>query len=106
MAETINPSAGYLLVQPSKKSKETAGGLVLPDEATKERPVTGRVVAVGADYWHDGTNNKSEFEVGDTVIYHAYAGGEYKDEFDNAWRLLPFYGDQRPIGKITKQENR
>ncbi len=103
MAETIQPGAGFLLVQPIEKPKSVAGGqIAIPDEGSKERPVKGRVIAVGAKHWEDGQYHEAENEAGDLIIYHAYAGIEYKDEDRNDWRLIPFTGDQRPVATIKE----
>ena len=49
----------------------TAGGLIIPDTA-KEKPLAGKVVAVGP-----GTSEvKMEVKVGDEVLYGKYAGTE------------------------------
>lgn len=100
MAETIQPTAGYLLVQPIEKPGVTEGGIAIPDEGGKERPVKGRVLAVGAKLWDDGAYHEAENKVDDVVIYHAYAGVEYKNDYGQAWRLIPFVGDQRPVATV------
>lgn len=101
MAETIQPMAGYLLVQPIEKPNSIADGTIsIPDEGSKERPVKGRVVGVGRGIWYDGKHQDAENKVGDLIIYHAYAGIEYQNADRQDWRLIPFVGDQRPVATI------
>ncbi len=56
---------------PNPAEEKTAGGLIIPDTA-KEKPLVGKVVAVGP-----GTAEvKMEVKVGDEVLYGKYAGTE------------------------------
>lgn len=65
----IKPLADRVVIEPNPAEEKTAGGLYIPDTA-KERPLVGKVVAVGA-----GTADvKMEVAVGDTVLYGTYAG--------------------------------
>ena len=67
----IKPLADRVVIEPNPAEEKTAGGLFIPDTA-KEKPLAGRVVAVGA-----GTSEvKMEVSVGDTVLYGKYAGTE------------------------------
>ena len=60
-----------VLVLPNPAEEKTAGGLIIPDTA-KEKPLAGKVVAVGP-----GTSEvKMEVKVGDQVLYGKYAGQE------------------------------
>ena len=55
----------------SDRVLKTAAGLIIPDTA-KEKPLAGKVVAVGP-----GTSEvKMEVKVGDQVLYGKYAGTE------------------------------
>jgi chaperonin GroES len=68
---TIKPLSDRVLVLPNAAEEKTAGGLFIPDTA-KEKPLMGKVVAVGpctADI-------KMEVKEGDTVLYGKYAGTE------------------------------
>ena len=59
----------YILPNPAEE--KTAGGLIIPDTA-KEKPLAGKVIAVGP-----GTSEiKMEVKVGDQVLYGKYAGQE------------------------------
>ena len=60
-----------VLIQPNPAEEKTAAGLIIPDTA-KEKPLAGKVVAVGP-----GTSEvKMEVKVGDQVLYGKYAGTE------------------------------
>jgi chaperonin GroES len=75
----ITPVAGYLLVQPQKKDKTTASGIVIPDNST-DKPQQGKVLAVGDVFVSDyGTKKDSPVKVGDVIIYREWGGKEYKD---------------------------
>ena len=68
---TIKPLSDRVLVLPNPAEEKTAGGLFIPDTA-KEKPLMGKVVAVGP-----GTADiKMEVKVGDMVMYGKYSGTE------------------------------
>jgi len=68
---TIKPLSDRVLVLPNPAEEKTAGGLFIPDTA-KEKPLMGKVVAVGP-----GTSEiRMEVKVGDQVLYGKYAGQE------------------------------
>ena len=67
----IKPLSDRVLIQPNPDEEKTAAGLIIPDTA-KEKPLAGKVVAVGP-----GTSEvKMEVKVGDQVLYGKYAGTE------------------------------
>jgi chaperonin GroES len=71
----VKPLADRVLIQPEAAEEKTAGGIIIPDTA-KEKPVRGRVVAVG-------TGKKDEpmtVKVGDQVLYGKYSGTEISVE--------------------------
>ena len=61
------------------ESKETKrGGIIIPDTA-KEKPMEGKVVAVGSGKLEkDGKRSPLEVKVGDKVLFGKYAGTEIK----------------------------
>ena len=70
-AMNVKPLSDRVLVLPNPAEEKTAGGLIIPDTA-KEKPLAGKVVAVGP-----GTSEvKMEVKVGDQVLYGKYAGQE------------------------------
>lgn len=71
----VKPLSDRVLVKPNPAEEKTASGLFIPDTA-KEKPLMGKVVAVGP-----GTSEiKMEVKVGDMVIYGKYAGTELSHE--------------------------
>ena len=67
----IKPLSDRVLIQSNPAEEKTAAGLIIPDTA-KEKPLAGKVVAVGP-----GTSEvKMEVKVGDQVLYGKYAGTE------------------------------
>lgn len=71
----VRPLSDRVLVKPNPAEEKTAGGLFIPDTA-KEKPLMGKVIAVGP-----GTADIAmEVKVGDTVMYGKYAGTELNYE--------------------------
>ena len=67
----IKPLADRVLIQPTAAEEVTAAGIIIPDSA-KEKPLKGKVLAVGA-----GTKDEEMvLKEGDTVLYGKYAGTE------------------------------
>ena len=67
----VKPLADRVLIEPNPAEEKTAGGLFIPDTA-KEKPLAGKVIAVGP-----GTADvKMEVKTGDQVLYGKYAGQE------------------------------
>ena len=46
----LQPLQDWALIEPSEAKGKTTGGLVIPDTA-KEKPVEGKVLAVGTGRW-------------------------------------------------------
>ena len=67
----IKPLSVRVLILPNPAEEKTEGGLFIPDTA-KEKPLAGKVIAVGP-----GTSEvKMEVKEGDQVLYGKYAGTE------------------------------
>ncbi len=74
----IRPLQDRLLVQPILDKEVRKGGIIIPDSA-KERPIEGRVKAVGkGKIGDDGKAIALEVKVGDKVLYSKYGGTEIK----------------------------
>ena len=63
----FQPLANRVLVQREEEVTTTASGIILPDNA-KEKPLQGKVLAVGPDAEEEG------IRVDDTVVFAKYAG--------------------------------
>ncbi len=73
---TVRPMEDRVLVKPTEAETKTASGIFLPESAT-EKPMTGKVVAVGPGKLNDdGGRTALSVKKNDTVIYGKYAGTE------------------------------
>ena len=76
----INPLGDRVIVEPKEAEETTKGGIILPDTA-KEKPIEGKIVAVGPGKITDeGKEVKMSVKVGDTVLYGKYSGTEINIE--------------------------
>lgn len=67
----VKPLADRVIIESTPAEEVTVAGIIIPDSA-KEKPLKGKVVAVGP-----GTKDEAmELKVGDTVLYGKYAGTE------------------------------
>ena len=67
----IRPLADRVLIEPTAAEEVTMGGIIIPDSA-KEKPLRGKVLAVG-----NGTKDEPMvLKEGDKVLYGKYAGTE------------------------------
>jgi chaperonin GroES len=72
----VKPLEDRVLVKPIEREEKTESGLYLPETA-KERPVQGKVVAVGPGRrLENGQTAPMSVKKGDTVMYGKYAGSE------------------------------
>jgi chaperonin GroES len=77
---TVRPIDDRVLIRPSAAEERTASGIFLP-EGAKEKPMTGKVVAVGPGSVNDdGSRTPVSVKPGDTVLYGKYAGTEVEIE--------------------------
>lgn len=71
----IQPLADRVLIKAAPAEEKTVGGIIIPDTA-KEKPLQGKVLAVGK-----GTKDEEMvLKAGDTVLYGKYAGTEVEFE--------------------------
>lgn len=74
----VRPLHDRLIVKRLEEEERTKGGIIIPDTA-KEKPIEGRVIAVGdGRIKEDGTKIPMEVKVGDRVLFAKYAGTEVK----------------------------
>ena len=67
----IKPLADRVFVLPAPAEEKTIGGIIIPDSA-KEKPLKGKVIAIG-----NGTKDEEMVvKPDDTVLYGKYAGTE------------------------------
>jgi chaperonin GroES len=78
----IRPLHDRLLVKRVAEEEKSKGGIIIPDTA-KEKPVEGKVVAVGnGKILEDGKVRPLEVKKGDRILFGKYSGTEIKIEGD------------------------
>ncbi|MGB5987901.1 MAG: co-chaperone GroES [Desulfobacterales bacterium] len=76
----LRPLQDRILVKRVEEEAKTKGGIIIPDTA-KEKPVEGKVVAVGnGKVGDDGKRVALEVKVGDRILFGKYAGTDVKIE--------------------------
>jgi chaperonin GroES len=76
----IRPLQDRILIKRVQEEEKTKGGIIIPDTA-KEKPMEGKVVAVGnGAVQKDGTIRKLEVKKGDIVLFAKYSGSDIKIE--------------------------
>jgi chaperonin GroES len=74
----IRPLHDRVVVERIAEEKTSAGGILIPDSA-KEKPVRGKVVAVGKGKILDsGEIRNLDVKIGDVVLFGKYSGTEVK----------------------------
>jgi len=72
----VKPLHDRVIVKRVEEEEKTKGGIIIPDTA-KEKPVEGKVVAVGdGKTGEDGKKIALEVKAGDKVLFGKYAGTE------------------------------
>jgi chaperonin GroES len=75
-ATKIQPLADRVVVKPLEEEEQMRGGLYIPDTA-KEKPMQGKIVAVGPGKLSDeGARLEPDVKVGQKVLYGKYSGTE------------------------------
>ena len=87
----FQPFGDRVLVKAQEPETTTASGIIIPDNADKEKPTQAKVIAIG------GSTKK--IEVGDTVVYSQYAGTKITLESED-YLILETYKDI--LGVIKK----
>lgn len=76
----LRPLHDRVLVEPLEADEKTAGGIIIPDTA-KEKPMEGRVMAVGSGARSDdGKVTPLDVKKGDRILYGKWSGTEVKIE--------------------------
>lgn len=85
MANTpkIRPLSDRIVVEPKELESKTAGGIVIPDTADKDKPMQGTVIAIGNGKYIEGKILPLQVKIGDKILFGKYAGTNIKlDEKD------------------------
>lgn len=74
----IKPLGDRVLVEPQEETEMKKGGIIIPDSA-KEKPMQGKVIAVGPGKRDDnGKLIPMNVKKGDTILLPKYGGTEVK----------------------------
>jgi chaperonin GroES len=74
----VKPLLNRVLIKRVEADEKPKGGIIIPDTA-KEKPMEGKVIAVGAGRLDDdGKRIPMEVKAGDRILFAKYAGTEIK----------------------------
>jgi len=94
----IKPLSNHIFLEPIEEEKTTKSGIVLPETAEKEKPIKGRIVAVGSGKLNDkGQRIPMSVKVGNLVLFKKYGPDEI--EIDDKKYLV---GDEDDILAILE----
>ena len=74
----IRPLSDRIVVKAKENETTTQGGIVLPDNVDKKKPMEGEVIAIGKGKFIDGKHQPLEVKIGDKVLFGQYAGTNVK----------------------------
>ena len=73
----FSPLSNHVFLEPIEEDKTTKSGIVIPDTADKEKPMRGKVLAVGPGKVNDkGERVAMSVKVGDIVLFKKYGPDE------------------------------
>ena len=82
----IRPLGARVLVEPQEAKEQMKGEIYIPDTA-KEKPMEGKIIAVGKKTDKDGKEVAFDVKVGDRVLLPKYGGTEVKID-DKEYQLV------------------
>lgn len=75
----IVPLNDHVVVEAIEVEVKSQSGIIIPDTASKEKPMEGKVLAVGPGKLDDGGKRlPMDVKVGDTVLFTKYGPTEVK----------------------------
>ncbi len=73
----LKPLSDHVIIEALRE--ETRGGIIIPDTADREKPIQGKVIAVGPGKLNDqGSRIPMSVRVGDKVLFRKYGPDEIK----------------------------
>lgn len=94
----FKPLSNHVFIEPIEEDRTTKSGIVLPDTAEKERPMRGKVIAVGSGKLNEkGERISMSVKVGNVVLFKKYGPDEV--EFEGKKYLV---GDEDDILAIIE----
>ena len=82
----IRPLGDRVLVEPIEVKEQNKGGIIIPD-AAKDKPMEGKVIAIGKKRDEDGKEIAFDVKVNDKVLLPKYGGTEVKIN-DKTYQLV------------------
>ncbi len=80
MKTKVRPLHDRVIVKRMEEQEKTKGGIIIPDTA-KEKPIEGKVIAVGAGkVAENGKRIPLQVKEGDRVLFGKYSGTDIKIE--------------------------
>lgn len=87
--KAIKPLGHRVLIQPDDVNQKSKGGIILPDELTKQEKgaqVVGTVLDIGSTCWADSPNGEAWCKVGDRVVFAKYSGMKIWNPVEGKYR--------------------
>lgn len=73
----LKPLGSRVFIEPAEEEKTTESGIVIPETAEKERPIKGKILAVGPGRLNDkGNRVPVSVKEGDMVLFKKYGPDE------------------------------
>ena len=77
----FKPLSNHVFLEALEEEKVTKSGIVLPDTAEREKPIRGKVLAIGPGKLNDkGERVPMAVKIGDTVLFKKYGPDEVEIE--------------------------
>ena len=95
----LKPLSNHIFLEPLEEEKKTKSGIVIPDTVEKERPMKGKVLAIGPGRLNEkGEREQMSVKVGDTVLFKKYGPDEI--EIDEKKYLV---GDEDDVLAVIEE---
>jgi chaperonin GroES len=73
----FKPLSNHVFIEALEEEKTTKSGIVLPDTAEREKPIKGKVLAVGpGKIQENGAVRPMSIKIGDQVLFKKYGPDE------------------------------
>jgi len=77
----FKPLSNHVFIEAMKEEQTTASGIIIPDTADREKPMQGKVIAIGPGKRDSkGEIAPMSVKVGDTVLFKKYGPDEIEVE--------------------------
>ena len=94
----FKPLSNHLFIEPIEEEKTTKSGIVLPETMEKEKPIKGKIIAVGPGKRNEkGEIIQMSVKIGDVVLFKKYGPDEI--EVDQKKYLV---GDEEDVLAIIE----